>query len=206
MRNIEDILQNHLCWLNGYDDGQCADLNGMNLQGIYLSGANLESANLKGANLKGANLKGANLKGANLEEANLTGATLTKGCLKQVYLTGANVTGVIFVESVLTAVQKLYYQERSFNALAITAYPDKGGGCTLKASYYFNTEPPFDAGDISVRYTSGIIETASAFIKEWNECNKALEKYHYSGLLHYWEVIEPLKKVSPKLAKAVEEY
>jgi hypothetical protein len=49
--DLKLVLDLHLKWLKGEEDGKKADL----------EGANLEGANLKGANLNGADLKGANL-------------------------------------------------------------------------------------------------------------------------------------------------
>ena len=81
IKNLNEILEKHLKWLNDENGGERADLSGANLYGanLYradLSGANLSGANLSGANLSGANLYRANLSGANLYGANLSGANL----------------------------------------------------------------------------------------------------------------------------------
>ena len=72
MINLKDVLVKHQKWLNGYPDGERA-----NLSGAYLSGANLYGADLSGADLSGAKLIRANLSEANLSEANLSGANLS---------------------------------------------------------------------------------------------------------------------------------
>ena len=81
--NLDEILENHVRWLNG-DDGKRADLRGANLAGVNLEVADLCKANLRGANLSGADLSGAymheaDLSGANLREADLSGADLPTG-------------------------------------------------------------------------------------------------------------------------------
>lgn len=54
MKDLKEILENHLRWLKGEDEGKRA-----NLYGADLSGADMSVANLYGANLSGANLCGA---------------------------------------------------------------------------------------------------------------------------------------------------
>ena len=61
---LQEILENHLKWLNDQDGGKRANLCGASLQGADLQGANLWGANLRGASLQGANLRGARLCGA----------------------------------------------------------------------------------------------------------------------------------------------
>ena len=78
---INKILELHKAWLNGYENGEKADLSGADLIEANLRGANLIEANLRGAilieaNLRGANLRWADLRGANLRRANLRGADL----------------------------------------------------------------------------------------------------------------------------------
>ena len=55
-KELDKILELHKMWLNGDENGKCADLSGANL-----SGADLRDANLSGADLRGANLYGADL-------------------------------------------------------------------------------------------------------------------------------------------------
>ena len=86
IKNLNEILEKHLKWLNYENGGERADLRGADLRGanIYiadlsganLSGANLYIADLSGSNLRGADLRGADLRGANLSGANLSGANL----------------------------------------------------------------------------------------------------------------------------------
>ena len=70
-KELDKILELHKMWLNGDENGKCADLYGADLSGANLSGANLSGADLSGANLRGANLYDANLSGANLSGAGL---------------------------------------------------------------------------------------------------------------------------------------
>ena len=74
-KELDKILELHKMWLNGDENGKCANLRGANLYD-----ANLRGANLRGADLSGANLSGANLRGANLYDANLSGAGLDFSC------------------------------------------------------------------------------------------------------------------------------
>ena len=100
---LKRILALHRKYLNGEENGQRAELNGINLEGMDLSGvnlkeahlsrANLERANLIGAILEGADLHSANLACANLDKANLTGANLRDAELTLAFLAGANLTG-----------------------------------------------------------------------------------------------------------------
>ena len=73
MINLKDVLVKHQKWLNGYPDGERADL-----RGADLSGADLRGADLSGADLRGADLRGADLRGAYLREADLRGANLSR--------------------------------------------------------------------------------------------------------------------------------
>ena len=83
IKNLNEILEKHLKWLNDENGGERANLSGANLYraNLYradLSGADLSGANLSGANLSGANLYRADLSGANLYGANLYGANLSE--------------------------------------------------------------------------------------------------------------------------------
>ena len=74
-KELDKILELHKMWLNGDENGKCADLSGADLRV-----ANLRDANLYGADLYGADLRGANLRDANLRGANLYGADLDFSC------------------------------------------------------------------------------------------------------------------------------
>ena len=87
-KELDKILELHKMWLNGDENGKCA-----NLCGADLCGANLRDANLCGANLRDANLCGANLSGANLSGAGLRGADLCGADLCGANLCGANLCG-----------------------------------------------------------------------------------------------------------------
>ena len=93
IKNLNEILEKHLKWLNYENDGERADLSGANLRGADLSGADLSGANLRGADLSGADLSGADLSGANLRGADLSGANLSVADLSGANLRGANLRG-----------------------------------------------------------------------------------------------------------------
>jgi len=73
-KELKEILEKHLKWLNDEPGGEKANLSYANLSGANLSDANLSYANLIRANLSGANLSDANLSYANLIRANLSGS------------------------------------------------------------------------------------------------------------------------------------
>ena len=60
-KELDKILELHKMWLNGGENGKCANLSDANLRGANLYDANLSDADLSGANLYGADLSGANL-------------------------------------------------------------------------------------------------------------------------------------------------
>jgi hypothetical protein len=93
IKRVEDILKQHMLWLEGSDKGGQANLAFLNLEGANLREANLEGANLRGANLREANLRGANLRGANLDGANLRWANLREANLEEANLEEANLEG-----------------------------------------------------------------------------------------------------------------
>ena len=93
IKNLNEILEKHLKWLNAENGGERADLRGADLSGADLSGADLRGANLSGANLSVANLSGANLSGVNLSVADLRGANLSGVSLYSADLRGANLRG-----------------------------------------------------------------------------------------------------------------
>ena len=88
IKNLNEILEKHLKWLNDENGGERADLSGADLSGADLSGADLRGADLYIANLRGANLSGADLYIANLRGADLSGADLSGADLS-----GANLSG-----------------------------------------------------------------------------------------------------------------
>ena len=98
MINRKDVLVKHQKWLNGYPDGERADLRGADLNGADLNGADLRGAYLRGAYLRGAyliraDLRGADLRRADLRGAYLTGADLTGADLNEADLNGADLRG-----------------------------------------------------------------------------------------------------------------
>ena len=87
---LEEVLEKHEKWLNGYEDGEKANLSGANMSLANLSRANLSGADLNFANLSDANLSGANLSGADLSFANLSDANLSGANLSGANLSGAD--------------------------------------------------------------------------------------------------------------------
>ena len=92
IKNLNEILEKHLKWLNDENGGERANLSRADLSRADLSRADLSRADLYGANLSGANLRGANLSGANLRGANLYGANLYGANLSRADLYGANLS------------------------------------------------------------------------------------------------------------------
>lgn len=98
IKNLNEILEKHLKWINDENGGERANLSGADLRIANLSGADLRVANLRVANLRGADLRradlcGADLCGANLRGANLYGADLRGANLSEADLRGANLSG-----------------------------------------------------------------------------------------------------------------
>ena len=67
IKNLNEILEKHLKWLNYENGGERADLRGADLRGANIYIADLSGANLSGANLYIANLYRADLRGAKIE-------------------------------------------------------------------------------------------------------------------------------------------
>ena len=76
-RNLEEVLELHMKWLNDEEGGKRADLSCEDLSYVDLKGAILSYAKLKGVNLESTNLKGVNLKGVDLEGVDLEGVDLS---------------------------------------------------------------------------------------------------------------------------------
>lgn len=97
-QDLNKILESHNLWLEGRQEGKCANLRGANLQNADLRGANLQNANLRyaamrGANLQDADLRRADLLGAYLQDADLWGANLQNANLQDADLRGADLRG-----------------------------------------------------------------------------------------------------------------
>lgn len=74
VKNLNDILQNHILWLNGNSSGQRADLRNADLSVADLRNANLRNADLSGARLNNANLRKADLRGVRLNNTDFSQA------------------------------------------------------------------------------------------------------------------------------------
>ena len=101
-KELNKILEKHKKWLNNEENGERADLSGVNLRGVDLRYVKLQCADLQRANLQYADLRGINLKdsylistnlsGADLGDANLEGADLRNTNLQYAHLQNANLS------------------------------------------------------------------------------------------------------------------
>ena len=69
---LKSILELHLKWLNGAEDGVKADLRCSNLSYSNLRGSNLSYSNLSYSDLRGSNLRGSNLSYSDLSHSDLS--------------------------------------------------------------------------------------------------------------------------------------
>ena len=91
---LAGTLDQHKTWVeSGGENGERADLSGVNLSSADLTGVNLQGAVLKRANLSGADLSMANLRGTNLMQADLCNANLLGTELRGADLMGAVLYG-----------------------------------------------------------------------------------------------------------------
>ena len=93
IKNLNEILEKHLKWLNDENGGERADLSEADLSEADLRGSDLRKADLSGANLRGANLRGAALREADLYAANLYAADLREADLYAANLYAADLSG-----------------------------------------------------------------------------------------------------------------
>ena len=101
IKNLNEILEKHLKWLNDENDGERANLSRADLSGADLYRADLYRADLSGANFYRAyfyraDLSRADLRGADLSEADLSRADLRGADLSGANLSGANLSGAYF--------------------------------------------------------------------------------------------------------------
>jgi len=88
---LQAILNRHHAWIaSGWNVGQRADLQHMDLHQADLDGAALMLVDLHGADLRGASLHGADLESADLRGANLRMAHLRRACLRWADLQSAD--------------------------------------------------------------------------------------------------------------------
>ena len=90
---LKGILDLHLKFVQGMEEGKRADLCEADLCGANLREADLREADLHRADLCKADLCGANLYGADLYEADLCGANLREANLREANLRGAKLRG-----------------------------------------------------------------------------------------------------------------
>lgn len=100
-KTLEEILTNHMYWVNSgsveeLENKMRADLSNVDLSYVDLHCTNLSNANLSGANLSNAELRDADLSTANLSYANLSDACLRGANLSDADLHGANLSHTMF--------------------------------------------------------------------------------------------------------------
>lgn len=113
-KKLEKILEDHILFLEGDNEGVCADLSGEDLnydtlRAVDLSFSNLNKASIQradlrdssfhkaclyGADLTCTNLRGTDLSYADLGMANLSFANLKYADLENAKLAGANIRGI----------------------------------------------------------------------------------------------------------------
>ena len=89
-KELKKILDLHLKWLRGENDGKRANLRFADLGSADLRFANLSSADLRSADLSFADLSFANLSFADLSFANLSSANLSSANLSSANLSSAD--------------------------------------------------------------------------------------------------------------------
>lgn len=102
-KTLEEILENHLHWLEKDVDGwkeMCANLDGADISNTDLRGVNLRNANLDSVNFYGSDLRKADFRNAslyqasfsfaNLHEAQLDNAEIIRGNLIRADFSGAS--------------------------------------------------------------------------------------------------------------------
>ena len=94
MLELAAVLDQHRLWVeSGGEEGNKADLSGVDLENADLTGANLQGAILQRANLRGADLSMANLRHATLVQADLCNANLLGTEFRGANLMGATLYG-----------------------------------------------------------------------------------------------------------------
>ena len=80
--DLEKIIESHARWIVGKNDGERANLSGVDLRCANLRDANLSAAGLRCAELRWADLRDANLSAAGLRCADLSDADLSDADLR----------------------------------------------------------------------------------------------------------------------------
>lgn len=89
---LQDIIESHKKWLNGYG-GERANLCGADLRDTDLRNVNLHHARLIHADLRNANLSGIDLCGADLSDVRLCNADLSCAIINAANLSYADMSG-----------------------------------------------------------------------------------------------------------------
>ena len=115
-KKFNQILEKHKIYIATLgQEGERAELRGVDLRGVDLRGADLREADLyradlEGADLDGADLSRADLREANLSEADLSRADLSRADLREADLTEANLRGADLRGAELSSVRGLLLQ------------------------------------------------------------------------------------------------
>ncbi len=134
--DIKKIIEKHVEWLKGNEEGVRADLSHLCLEGADLRcvdlrwanlyGADLSSANLRGANLSDVNLSDANLRGANLSDVSLCFANLGGACLQGANLSDADLYCANLCGANLSSTNLNNVEYNENTAMYALACPEKG--------------------------------------------------------------------------------
>ena len=136
---LQDIIESHKKWLNGYG-GERANLCGADLSDTDLRNVNLHHALLIHADLRNANLSGIDLCGVDLSDARLCNADLSCAIINAANLSYADLSGANLSRANLrgTDLSKLIYDEdTAFYALQC---PETGSFIGYKKAHGYIVE------------------------------------------------------------------
>lgn len=103
-KTLEEILENHLHWLEKDVDGwkeMCANLDGADISNTDLHGVNLRKANLDGVNFYGSDLREADFRKASLDNANLSYTDFREATLNDIGILNSNLSHADFGDASL---------------------------------------------------------------------------------------------------------
>lgn len=70
-KELDNVIYLHRQWIDGEDDGKCADLRDEDLAFKDLSFSNLSCCNMRGVDMRAANTVGASFNGADMRGVNI---------------------------------------------------------------------------------------------------------------------------------------
>lgn len=70
-KELNNVIHLHSLWIDGEDDGECADLRDENLTFKDLSFSNLSRCNMRGVDMRAANTVGASFNEADMRDVNI---------------------------------------------------------------------------------------------------------------------------------------